>query len=314
MSVKVSVIVPVYNALPYLRRCIDSLLGQSYKNLEIILVDDGSTDGSNDICIEYSKSYQNVVSIRKFNGGVSSARNLGIQHSSGEWIAFCDSDDTMPLNAIETLVAKITDGVDCIVAGYRELDINGEILYTTNEGLNTSLDFKTSLMDLYIPRYFKYNGFLVNRLFRSSIIREFNLRLCENIYYREDGLFITEYLCHSKKNLVYISTPVYNYYMNPSSAMMTLGSKFTDKFLTELDSRILSKNAIRDVISLRHYKLRYKASSYVIEGYDWIISLMDKYSYHDVKQRNALHKKTIESVSAPFYYFYRIYKRVRKLI
>lgn len=101
----ISVIIPVYNVEKYLRECVDSVLAQSYKNYEIILVDDGSTDTSGEICDEYAEGYTQVSVIHKSNGGLSDARNTGLKHSSGEYVYFLDSDDFIVQAAFEKLVS-----------------------------------------------------------------------------------------------------------------------------------------------------------------------------------------------------------------
>ena len=100
---KVSVIIPVYNSEQYLRRCLDSVLNQSVQDYEIILIDDGSTDGSLDICNEYAERNRNIKVIHKLNGGVSSACNLGINYSRGKYLMFCDSDDYVEPDWIATM-------------------------------------------------------------------------------------------------------------------------------------------------------------------------------------------------------------------
>ena len=99
----ISVVIPVYNVKPYLERCINSVVNQTYKNLEIILVDDGSTDGSDKICDDYSKKYKNIEVIHKKNGGLSDARNVGIENAHGQYIQFIDSDDYVNNKMIEIL-------------------------------------------------------------------------------------------------------------------------------------------------------------------------------------------------------------------
>lgn len=111
----VSVIVPVYNVEAYLRQCLDSIVNQSYRNLEIILVNDGSTDSSGRICNEYASKDSRILVIEKENGGASSARNVGIKQAHGEYIYFADSDDLLELRALETLSElAIKQQVDCI--------------------------------------------------------------------------------------------------------------------------------------------------------------------------------------------------------
>ena len=111
----ISVIVPVYNAEKYLHRCIDSVLAQTYTDFELLLIDDGSKDQSGEICDEYAQKDARVRVFHQENGGVSSARNLGLDNAKGEWVTFVDSDDWAKPYYIEHLVASI-DGADLVVA------------------------------------------------------------------------------------------------------------------------------------------------------------------------------------------------------
>ena len=104
MSKAVSIIVPIYNQEEFLNRCIDSVLNQTYKNIELILIDDGSTDASFEICKEYAVDNEKVKVFMKKNGGVSSSRNLGLRKATGEFIFFLDADDAIEKNVIENLV------------------------------------------------------------------------------------------------------------------------------------------------------------------------------------------------------------------
>ena len=116
----ISVVVPIYNVEQYLERCIDSILHQTYEHLEIILVDDGSPDNSGAICDSYLSLDQRIKVIHKRNGGLSDARNAGLEMASGEFIAFIDSDDTIMPEMIEKLYERIdTDRSDMAFCGYR---------------------------------------------------------------------------------------------------------------------------------------------------------------------------------------------------
>ena len=116
MSSLVSVIVPVYNSTAYLKRCVDAILSQTYQDLEVVLVDDGSTDDSLNMCREYEKSDARVKVFHKENGGSSSARNVGIKEATGEYICFCDSDDYYEPDIVENLMKVFNEKDDCIVA------------------------------------------------------------------------------------------------------------------------------------------------------------------------------------------------------
>ena len=125
----ISVVVPIYNVEQYLERCIDSILHQTYEHLEIILVDDGSPDNSGAICDSYLSLDQRIKVIHKRNGGLSDARNAGLEMASGEFIAFIDSDDTIMPEMIEKLYERIdTDRSDMAFCGYRQVSQNGDIL------------------------------------------------------------------------------------------------------------------------------------------------------------------------------------------
>ena len=116
MNYQVSVIVPVYNSTSYLKRCVDAILSQTYENLEILLIDDGSTDDSFEICKEYEKKDLRVRAFHKENGGSSSARNVGIKEAKGDFICFCDSDDYYEKDIVENLMKVFDEYPDAIIA------------------------------------------------------------------------------------------------------------------------------------------------------------------------------------------------------
>lgn len=107
---KISIIVPVYNVRDYLRKCIDSLVGQTYRDFEVILVDDGSTDDSGAICDEYSRKYDFIRTFHKLNGGLSSARNYGLKFITGDYVSYVDSDDYVESDYLETLIGLTSNG------------------------------------------------------------------------------------------------------------------------------------------------------------------------------------------------------------
>ena len=118
MAVLISVIVPVYNVEPYLRKCLDSIVGQTYSDLEILIIDDGSTDGSGKICDEYAAQYERIQVFHTENKGLSCARNLGLDNANGDWIGFVDSDDWIELDMYEALIRKAKEtGADIVECG-----------------------------------------------------------------------------------------------------------------------------------------------------------------------------------------------------
>ncbi|GAB3711983.1 glycosyltransferase family 2 protein [Flavobacterium koreense] len=143
---KISIIIPVYNVAQYLRQCLDSVLSQSYNNIEIILVNDGSTDDSLSICEEYLQKDERILLLNKANGGLSDARNFGLPKATGDYIWFVDSDDWIVSNAIEILVANLSK-LECEVLGFSFInyfeDTNkfSEIAYSQSIALTTGNDY-----------------------------------------------------------------------------------------------------------------------------------------------------------------------------
>jgi len=126
MEAIISVIVPVYNGEKYIHECIDSILLQSFKNIELILVDDGSTDSSGSICDEYAAKDSRVIVIHKENEGVNATRRRGVMEAKGEWIAFSDADDSMPVDALDSLYS-LHEGTDLVI-GFPDKPLHKDIL------------------------------------------------------------------------------------------------------------------------------------------------------------------------------------------
>lgn len=210
----ISVIIPVYNCRKYLEICIDSLLSQSYKDIEIILVDDGSSDGSEKICDEYEHNHKCIHTIHSSNMGPSHARNLGLKNAKGEFIAFCDSDDYCEKEYLQTLHNLITKGSDISCCYY--FDFNGiwaeESSYRDSEIERITGDnrFKLINENKYV------SGFLWNKLFKKSIIENNKLLFDENIFVQEDLLFVTNYLVFSNDLLV-TNNKLYGYRTSTNS-------------------------------------------------------------------------------------------------
>lgn len=206
---KISIIVPVYNTELYLENCINSILNQTYENLEIILVNDGSKDKSGLICDKYAKIDNRIIVIHKENGGVSSARNVGINLSTGDYIVFIDSDDWVECNMIKTLVKIIEkNDYDVIMFGAYIEDLEHQ---RVDEFRVKTEDYKdkNEIMSI-IPeliREEKINS-LWTKIYKASIIQEKNIRFNEELSIAEDGLFNYEIFKHIKSfctinNLLY---------------------------------------------------------------------------------------------------------------
>lgn len=222
MSPEISIIVPVYNVERYLSDCLSSILNQDFNDWECILVDDGSKDGSGIICDEYCKKDRRFRVIHKENGGVSSARNVGIEQASGEWISFVDSDDSLVSDALFHMlfVNKNVNADVClcpIVRGERKESYTNILTEGEKERLIWAcLTYRTS--------EYAAKGFMVDaphaKLFRASIIRQHTLRFKEDLCKSEDALFDAEFYQFAGR-IVMDSHPVYRYTINPNSICHT---------------------------------------------------------------------------------------------
>ena len=164
----VSIIVPVYNVAQYLSKCIESILEQSYTDFELILVNDGSSDNSLEICKVYSQRDNRIVLIDKPNGGVSTARNVGILASKGEYITFVDSDDYLRKDFIEALITGVNDEIDLVVAGVTRVqdEVFSEFKFPDKEFAENDYDLLFSKYQLH------KHGSPWGKLFKSSIINK----------------------------------------------------------------------------------------------------------------------------------------------
>ena len=210
MEPTVSIIVPVYNAEDYIGRCIESIIHQEYEDFELLLVDDGSTDSSGDICDRYGKQDSRIRIIHKKNTGVSDTRNSAIAQARGTFLQFLDSDDWMTPDATKLFVrAADTWQCDLVIADFyrvagERLTQKGDI---DEERVLTREEYAAYMMEN--PADFYY-GVLWNKLYRRDIIEKYHLRMDETISWCEDFMFNLEYILHAK-TFYALQTPVYYY-------------------------------------------------------------------------------------------------------
>lgn len=202
MHPKISVIVPVYKVEKYLHRCVDSILAQSYTDFELLLIDDGSPDNSGAICDEYAAKDSRVRGFHKENGGVSSARNLGLDNARGEWVSFVDSDDWLESRCLETLTQHLdADLIRCAIE-------------STDGTLWASEDCEYGIKD-FVKKYEEdpLTRTPCGALYKTQIIRENKLYFDPLVRFGEDMMFNFQYLLksHSVRLLNFIG---YTYYRN----------------------------------------------------------------------------------------------------
>lgn len=230
---KISVIIPIYNIANYLPKCINSILNQTFEDFELLLIDDGSTDDSVKICNSFAKVDRRVLVVQKENGGVSSARNLGIKKATGEYIAFIDGDDYVSSDYLEKLIKPHSDL--CICGGcYAKPD--GSVLnelYPINDDISLISDEKILC---WFEKGLMYSVW--GRLFRLSIILDHNILFDENTTRGEDTIFMFRYIDYCKK-AVFLSEKLYFYvkYVNEGSSSGRLNMANV-KALNHLDNYI----------------------------------------------------------------------------
>ncbi len=201
----ISVIVPVYNAKHTLSKCLDSILAQKYTDFEVLLVDDGSTDGSADICDVYAAQDPRIKVFHQTNQGVSVARNTGLDHVSGEYVTFADSDDWVEETWLSDFYA---------VAGSADVVFQNAVwhypdgrLFLRKVDVNPELSYKEQVQSLY-PRNFL--GYVWASLFKISIIKKGNVRFNPSFSYKEDRDFVLKY-CKYAQSLLVLPCRTYHY-------------------------------------------------------------------------------------------------------
>lgn len=235
---KVSIIVPVYNTEKYLKRCIDSIISQTYHDWELILIDDGSVDKSGEICDEYASFDSRIQVIHQKNKGVSHARNVGINVARGTYIMFCDSDDYVSNNWVEDLYTAVREhSASMVYCNYIKVSEIGDISQKSNLKIeNVNIDSDRNKFIYYINRILNsITGWEIwNRLFIREIISENRIRFseeCEN--FAEDLCFVLEYLLYCK-TIIGIEAANYYYVEHPNSMMGNSKNKIKLNALNEV--------------------------------------------------------------------------------
>lgn len=219
MSPTVSIIVPVYNAERTISRCVDSILNQDYSDFELLLVDDGSTDSSGAICDAYAARDSRVQVFHKENAGVSSSRNLALDHAGGTYLQFLDSDDWITPDATSSLVRTMEQGpCDMVVSDFyrvvgERVSQKGDI---DEDGMMTREEYASHMMEN--PADFYY-GVLWNKLYRRSIVEEYHLRMNPEISWCEDFMFNLEYIRYAESFRA-IQIPIY-YYVKTKGSLVS---------------------------------------------------------------------------------------------
>jgi len=217
----VSVIVPVYNGERYLSACIDSILSQTFTDMEILFVNDGSSDRSAEILAEYAARDARIRVITQKNSGVGAARNAALDACTGEYIRFIDCDDTLPPESMQVLVDKArANESDLVIAAFNEWWSGKKFLRDLMKSEST-LDCNDFLQDLTrYPQSFFF-GVLWNKLFRREYIAAHHIRFTPDMSWGEDFAFVMQYLVYAER-VSYTRTPVYDYRRNPNGLTVAM--------------------------------------------------------------------------------------------
>lgn len=250
---KISIIIPVYNCEKYVASCLDSILNQTWKDYEIIIINDGSTDSSGKICDEYAQRDKRITVIHQENQGVSHARNNGLLRAKGDVVSFIDSDDTLDKEMYEILINAMEEyGVDIAHCGYKHV-VRDEIRLVHDTKRVLVQESKDAIECLISGRFF--GGGLWNKLFKRELLDGIYFR--DNLKINEDILFNYEVFSKARK-LVFIDYALYNYIARfDSSAVFRTDDEKKIKDACEVSKIIyenLKKTELRDIAAERYIR------------------------------------------------------------
>lgn len=213
---KISIIVPVYKVEQYLGRCVDSLINQTYRNIEIILVDDGSPDQCPALCDNYARQDDRVVVIHKKNGGLSDARNCGLMKASGKFILYVDSDDYIELDSCERLIDGMKENIDLVVGSYKEVR-NQKMVYKRHSNLSSNKIYSAKEYVISAIKCDEWYAPAWLNLYRKSFLIKNNLYYKVGFYFEDIEMLPRLFLANPR--VTYVDYPFYNYVIRENSIM-----------------------------------------------------------------------------------------------
>lgn len=273
----ISIVIPIYNCEQYLAACLDSILSQTMTDIELICVDDQSTDNSGNILDSYAKQHDCIIAIHKQNGGVSAARNEALKHCSGQYIMFCDADDTFSPDMCKMMLeaAKAT-GCDMVRCGHKRQFSSREVVCPSPVEAKTYN--KAKLIEHYLKNMVgpsctvqlnqpsKYAANLWCHMIKRSIIADNDIRFPTSLFSGEDTMFVMECLlcCNSFAS---ISDTLYNYYIHDGSAVRRYNPKIINNTYTYIDEldRLMQKYDLLEQTQLNRQFNKAKQANYLAE-------------------------------------------------
>lgn len=268
----VSIIVPVYNAEKTLNRCVDSILSQTFDDWELLLIDDGSTDCSGELCNEYAAKDQRIKVFHKKNEGVSSARNIGLDNAKGKWITFVDADDYLNIESLYYMTVN-ADGSDLVLSSIKICGVQEKVIKLDNNFSSDVHETGTLLTSLN-----GYMGLTVPfaKLLKSAIINKHQIRFDCRFSSGEDTLFMYQYLYHIKK-IRCIDTVSYNYALSNGLSHKMLSLDGIDEILQEI-IKALNNLDVRFKFDIK--RRYYDSIEYFVTKYDFTDKNIKSY-YND---------------------------------
>lgn len=286
---KVSIIVPVYKVEEYLPRCVDSLINQTYKNIEIILVDDGSPDNSPKICDEYASKDSRIRVIHKENAGVSEARNTGIDNAKGDYICFVDSDDYVNAYMVEKLTTSANENNSdmVVVSGYYKAYKDKIVeVRSSNIDKKCNKDFSIFWGDLISHRS------ACTTLYKRNTIKD--IRFNSNLKIAEDFLFVIQAMKKSK-TISSVDECLYYYFINDASVMRTIGvSRYQNEIMGLMECRKEFEDDDR-VFAISSFDIYMVACGAYLAGFK---DIYKEYKYLNTKENYRQYYKNCKSRNA----------------
>ena len=320
---KISVIIPVYNSEKFLSRCIDSVLTQTFTDLELLLIDDGSQDKSGLICDKFASQDSRIRVWHKENGGVSSARNLGLVNANGEWVTFVDSDDWLSEHFLEVLNNDINSD---LIVGTMLFNKSGNIGYLSKEPV--FYDYKNMRTVLENKFFNSLFNSPCSKLFRRRIIDFNKIRFDEKLVFGEDSVFVKKYLLHTSSvqtnnDMLYVYDdigddiyikysksfqPIYDFYVE----MKKICSEFEQKYDIVLSKKELV-GVIYNISTVCLNKSGVKEWQYIRKF------LLDKEVRQVLNERGSIHLRIIlllsyDSSGSVFYGYYKFTEYIKRWI
>lgn len=299
MKPLLTVVIPVYNVEKYLKRCIDSILIQEWKNYDILLVDDGSTDNSPQICEDYAKAYDIISVIHKENGGLSEARNTGISNAEGEYVYFLDSDDWIEPNTFSDLAEVIESDQYDIISFNPEFVKSEHDIIKSDSKRTKRLTGKEALIDMF--SYGFITGFATDKIYRKALFTKNTIQFPVGKYYEDLG---TNYKLFLAAKKVYATNQKYYHYLidNPDAITQSWNEKkLRDMF--EFYKEVFYSDFVRSQLNQEELHI---SQLYYVNGLTHILASLYKTKLHkhyseitsEVKQELENNKITYSEVKS----------------